>query len=326
MTRDRALSRIAVIAVGGNALTGEGQAGTWQELTDNASSMARAISGVLDGGWRVIVVHGNGPQVGALSIQQEEGADLVPPQPLHLLTAMTQGQLGSILVREIDRLRGPGTATAVVSHVEVAEDDPAFEAPTKPIGPFVDSESAPQLAAARGWAMAEDAGRGYRRVVPSPVPRAVAEVTGIRALLAAGQVVVAGGGGGIPVTAGAGTGLDGVEAVIDKDATAAVLAEALDATALLLLTAVDAVRLDFGLPSEHAVFDLGVLDAEKHLADGQFPPGSMGPKVAAAIRFVRAGGEVAAITSARLLAATLAGQPCTGTRIVPQGELGTRRP
>ncbi len=320
-------SRTAVVAVGGNALTAEGQAGTFEEITRNAAGMASAIALVVRAGWRVVIVHGNGPQVGALAIQHEEATALVPAQPLHLLTAMTQGQLGSTLVRAVDRILGPGAATAVVSHVEVDPADPAFAKPTKPIGPFVTQAQAPELALSRGWVMAEDAGRGYRRVVASPLPRAVLELAGIRALLAAGQVVVAGGGGGIPVHRGAGgADLEGAEAVVDKDATAAVLAHALGADALLLLTAVDALRLDFGTPAERCVHTLEVADAERHLAAGQFPPGSMGPKVGAAIRFIRAGGATAVITTPPLLAATLAGRPGAGTRILADSQLATTAP
>ena len=311
------MERTAVVAVGGNALTRQGQAGTWQEVAGNAAAMASAIVTVLADGWRVLVVHGNGPQVGALAIQHEEGALLVPPQPLHQLTAMTQGQLGSVLVREFDRLRGAGAATAVITHTAVDPHDRAFAHPSKPIGPFMARADADAMAAERGWVMADDAGRGRRRMVPSPAPRGVLELTAIRALLDIGQIVVAGGGGGVPV-AGAGPALNGVDAVVDKDATAAVLASALRAHALLLLTAVDAVRLDFGTPDDRPVYELGDEDAERYLARGQFPAGSMGPKVQAAVRFVRSGGRMAAITSPGLMARTLAREPGTGTRIVAQ--------
>jgi carbamate kinase len=306
------MTRVAVVAVGGNALTAAGEQGTWQQIRRNTAGMAAAVAEVLDAGWQVVVVHGNGPQVGSLAIQQEEAVRQVPPQPLHLLTAMTQGQLGSLLVQELDRLRGEGSAAALVSHVTVDPDDPAFDRPTKPIGPFLKPQHAQRVAQARGWTVAPDSGRGFRRVVPSPAPTRIREVTAVRALLRAGLVVVAGGGGGVPV------GPDGgVDAVVDKDATAALLAAAVGADALLLLTAVDAVRLDFGTPQERAVHDLPVGEAEQHLAAGQFPPGSMGPKVRAAVGFIRSGGEVAAITSPGLLAATLSGAAGAGTRILP---------
>jgi carbamate kinase len=311
------MTRTAVVAVGGNALTAEAERGTAAEIARNARSMALAIAGVLDAGWRVVVVHGNGPQVGSLAIQQEESAATVPAQPLHLLTAMTQGQLGSLLVQAVNQVRGPGTAAALISHVEVDRNDPAFDRPTKPIGPFFPASEAAAVAGARGWTLVEDSGRGYRRVVPSPAPVRVLEVAAIRTLLDCGLVVVTGGGGGIPIGRPAAEGAGrGVDAVIDKDATAALLAATLGATALLLLTAIDAVRLDFGTPDERAVHDLALPDAERHLASGQFGAGSMAPKVRAAVQFVRAGGELAAITSPSMLAATLAGDPVAGTRIL----------
>jgi carbamate kinase len=319
------MARTAVIAIGGNALTRHSERGTAEEIAANAEVMARAVGAVVDSGWRVVVVHGNGPQVGSLAIQQEEALALVPGQPLALLTAMTQGQLGSVLVRAIDGVLGLGAATAVVTHVLVDPADPAFALPTKPIGPFVDAAVAEGLARERGWTLADDAGRGHRRVVPSPRPTGLVEGAGVRALLEAGQIVVAGGGGGVPVcerTAsrpGADPGLDAVlDAVVDKDATAAVIATDLGAQALLLVTAVDAVLVDFGTPRERPIRNLEVGEAERLLAQGQFPPGSMGPKVAAAARFIRSGGRVATITSAPLLAATLAGAPDAGTRILPE--------
>lgn len=322
-----AIRRTAVVALGGNALTGSGQTGTWEEMAANADAMADAICTTLAGGWRIAVVHGNGPQVGNLAIQQEEAVGTVPAQPLHLLTAMTQGALGSLLVRALDTRLGPGSAVALVTHVLVERHDPAFMHPTKPIGPFFPPDVARALAAERGWQVAADAGRGHRRVTPSPHPRDVVELSAIRTLLDAGHVVVCAGGGGIPVIAHdqrAPGPLDGVEAVIDKDTVAATVAIELQAQRLLLVTGVDAVRLDFGTARERVVSRLDSDEAQRHLDAGQFPDGSMGPKVAAALRFLRAGGEVAAITCAPLLAATLARKPGAGTRIVPaRARIGT---
>ncbi len=186
-----------VVAVGGNALTEATQAGTAAEIEANADAMAAGICAAASAGWRVVVVHGNGPQVGNLAIQQESGVDLVPAQPLYALGAMTQGQLGSTLVRAVDERRGPGAAVALVSHVLVDPDDPAFSYPTKPIGPFFTAREAEDLSQSRGWCMVEDSGRGYRRVVPSPRPIAVLEVASVKALLRAGKVVLAAGGGGV---------------------------------------------------------------------------------------------------------------------------------
>jgi carbamate kinase len=203
---------------------------------------------------------------------------------------------------------------SIVTHVAVDPDDPAFSHPTKPIGPFFTEAEAVTLADERGWAVREDAGRGYRRVVPSPEPRAIVEADAIRTLVRRGFVVIAAGGGGIPVIR-RGRRLVGVDAVIDKDLSAERLAAAIGAEELLLLTGVDRVALDFGTPGERRIREMSADEAERYLEEGQFPAGSMGPKVRAAVRFVGEGGKVAVITSARRAAAALDGTH--GTRIVP---------
>ena len=304
---------LAVVAVGGNALTAADEKGTWTEIAANAAEMAICLAELRTAGWRVAVVHGNGPQVGNLAIQQDEGASLVPGQPLHQLCAMTQGQLGSVLARAIDRHCGAGSAVAVVTHVEVDPDDPAFEHPTKPIGPFVSAELAAEFAADRGWSLVEDAGRGYRRVVASPRPTGVVEMSAISTLLRAGHVVLAAGGGGVAVRMEKDGSLTGVDAVIDKDHAAAALATAIGASELYLMTGVDCVLLDFGTPRQRPAHVLTPQEAERHLADGQFPEGSMGPKVTAALRFLADGGSRVIITSAGKLAAAAAGEPGAGT-------------
>jgi len=309
------MTKTAVVALGGNALTRTGESGTYDEMLANAAAMASAVNDVVEAGWRVVVVHGNGPQVGNLAIQQEATA-MVPAQPLALLNAMTQGLLGSIIARSIDRLRGPGTAAALVTHVTVDRADPAFSLPTKPIGPFFAPDRARQLAESRGWVVAPDSGRGYRRVVASPEPTGVVEIDAVRALVDAGHLVIAGGGGGIPVAGPPGSGAY-VDAVIDKDRAAGLIATLLGAQALLLVTAVDQVMLDFGQPTQRALDTITADEALRHLRDGQFPPGSMGPKVEAALRFLDRGGEMAVITSPERLAPSLAGSGGpSGTRIV----------
>jgi len=286
-------------------------------------------------GWEVVLVHGNGPQVGNLAIQQEEGSDAVPEQPLFSLGAMTQGQLGSLFALALRKVLGARAPDIVplVTHSEVDPADPAFADPTKPIGPFFTAEEAQAFAAERGWAVREDAGRGWRRVVPSPEPVRILESGPIRTLLDAGVVVIAAGGGGIPVVAAPG-GYRGVEAVIDKDYAAERLATALGAEALVLVTSVEAVLLDYGTPKQRAMLEMSVEDAEAHLAEGQFPAGSMGPKVRAGVRFLRHGGEVAVITTPALVYASLEGtvselEGRPGTRIVrvrpvtdPSGQRG----
>jgi carbamate kinase len=272
---------------------------------------------MIDGGVRLVVVHGNGPQVGALAMAQEAVSREIPAQPLFVLGAMTQGQLGYLLAQAIgDTLEGrgmPRSVAAVMTQVVVDADDPAFGRPTKPIGPFFSEGRARRLASARGWSVAEDAGRGWRRVVASPEPVEVVEAGEIRRLLDAGEVVVACGGGGVPV-ARVGDDLVGVDAVIDKDFAAALVGRLVGATSLLLLTGVERVLLDFGTPEERPVDAMTVEEARAHLADGQFPAGSMGPKIDAAVQFVEGGGREAIITSLDGAADALAGR--AGTRIV----------
>jgi carbamate kinase len=297
------MTKTAVVALGGNALTRAGQTGTCDEMLANAIAMAAAVNDVIDAGWRVVIVHGNGPQVGNLALQQE-ATSMVPPQPLALLNAMTQGLLGSLIARAVDMLRGPGTSAALITHVTVDSADPAFGSPAKPIGPFFEGSEAQRLAASRGWVIQPDSGRGYRRVVASPEPISVIEIDALRALVDAGHLVIAGGGGGIPVADG-GTWSGTVDAVIDKDRAAGLIASLLEAQALLLVTAVDRVMLDFGTPTQSELGTITAAEAARHLGEGQFPPGSMGPKIEAALRFLADGGELAVITSPGLLAATL---------------------
>jgi carbamate kinase len=317
------MTKTAVVALGGNALTRPGQAGTCEEMLASATEMAASVNEVIEAGWRVVVVHGNGPQVGNLALQQES-TSLVPAQPLGMLGAMTQGQLGSLLALAISRLRGPGSAASLVTHVTVDRADPAFGAPTKPIGPFFDRDQAQRLAAERGWTVRPDSGRGYRRVVASPQPTGIVEINAIRTLVGAGLLVIAAGGGGIPVDADVGRPAlrDGPaqsvypDAVIDKDRAARLLATLIGAQALLLVTAVERVMLDYGTPQQAGLATITADEAARHLAEGQFPPGSMGPKIEAALEFLADGGDLAVITTPALLAETLAGAgPRCGTRI-----------
>ena len=312
------MPKTAVVALGGNALTRAGQTGTYDEQSDNAVTMARAVMGLRRSGWRVVIVHGNGPQVGNLAIQHEEGRRLVPAQPLFSLGAMTQGQIGSLISLALRAEQIDLPVAAVVTHVVVSSDDPAFARPSKPIGPFFTKARASELAAKRGWTVDDDSGRGFRRRVASPRPVTIVETPAIEALVASGSIVIAAGGGGVPVVPGD-TGLRGVEAVIDKDYVAGQLASALGAQALVFVTDVPRLMIDFGDPTERALAEIDVEAAERYQQDGQFPPGSMGPKVDAATRFLRTGGDVAVISTAALAAVTLdstdAGEG-TGTRIV----------
>jgi carbamate kinase len=311
------VDHVAVVALGGNALTRADQAGTAEQIESNAIQMAAGIADLYRAGWRVIIVHGNGPQVGNLSIQQEGPVDLVPPQPLHVLNAMSEGQLGSVLVRAIDSILGPGTAVAVISHMTVDREDPSFQTPTKPIGPFFSEAQALALSEQRGWNMREDSARGYRRVVASPRPIEMLESSAVETLLAAGKVVLAAGGGGVPVSHEGGH-YQGVDAVIDKDSAAARLARSVKASAMIIVTGVAAVSIDFGTPRARDVHELPLAIAEKYLAEGQFPPGSMGPKMQAAIEFVRDSGGTAVITSAEHMLSALDPAARVGTRITSE--------
>jgi carbamate kinase len=311
------LLRTAVVALGGNAFTREGQRGAYEEMATNARAMAQAVHGLLQAGWRVVVAHGNGPQVGNLAIQQDAAAPAVPGLPLRSLVAMTQGLLGDLICLALRATAGDRApeVVSVVTHVEVDAGDPAFGRPTKPIGPFYTAREATELACTRGWRLVDDAGRGYRRVVPSPVPRAIVEAPAIIRLVENGFVVVAAGGGGIPVAVEAGR-LSGVDAVIDKDLAAALLATAVGAQALVLVTDVDAVMLDFGTPRQRPLATVSAGEMRRHLREGQFPEGSMGPKVRAALGFLDAGGGCAVITRPRLVPVALSGGNVGATRIV----------
>ena len=317
------MPRIAVVALGGNAITRPGQAGTHAEQAANASAMAATVCALWEAGWGVIVVHGNGPQVGCLSIQQDAARQTVPVQPLFCLGAMTEGQLGSLLTLALHDACG-GRLPAVVSvvtHVVVAADDPAFAHPTKPIGPFFEEQQARQLAAERDWTVAADAGRGYRRMVASPRPLRFLEHEVITGLVERGALVVAAGGGGVPVVED-GHAYRGVDAVVDKDLAAQQLATQLGAEALVLVTDVAQVMLDYATPHARPITVMTADEAQHHLDDDQFPEGSMGPKVRAAVAFIQAGGRTVVISNseraARSLDPAVSGEsaPALGTRIV----------
>jgi carbamate kinase len=310
------MRQTAVIALGGNALAPLGQAGTWPEQRANAVPLARAAAALLHAGWRVAISHGNGPQVGALALQQEEGSAEVPAQPLFAVGAMTQGQIGSLLAMALDEVCGAGVpVVSVVTHVVVGRESPGGMA-TKPIGPFYTRERAEELAASRGWQVVDDSGRGWRRVVASPEPLGIVEARAIRDLVGAGHLVIACGGGGIPVTRNQGR-LEGVEAVIDKDLAAWRLAVELDAGVLAFVTGVDCVSLHHGTPEQRPITEMSLAETEELDRAGHFPPGSMGPKVAAAGRFLRHGGRLAVITSAEHVLDAVEGRH--GTRIVRGG-------
>ncbi len=313
MTRE-----IALLAIGGNALLKEKERGLQEEQQENARETAEMLARVVAEGYALCVVHGNGPQVGNILIQQEAGSGQIPPYTLDVCGAMTQGSMGYLLERMlINRLRFLGLdtpVTTVLTEVVVDREDKGFQEPTKPVGPFYPEFRALELMRTKGWKMKEDSGRGWRKVVPSPKPLEIVQLEAIKLLLQSGSSVIAGGGGGIPVIRDASQFLVGVEAVIDKDRLSALLAAQLGAELFIILTGVAKVAIDFGKPSQRWVDRLGASEARKHLAEGQFPPGSMGPKIESALAYLEGGGQEVLITTAEALAT---GDPATvGTRIV----------
>jgi carbamate kinase len=297
-----------VVALGGNALIRPGDRGSAAEQSARLNAAASSLAPLFTDE-RLVITHGNGPQVGNELLRQERAADEVPPLPLYLAVAQTQAEIGALIETELGPLVGRPVA-CLLTHVVVAEDDAAFERPTKPIGPFYSTEQARALERERGWTLVEEQGRGWRRAVPSPTPLEVVELDQIRALLDSGALPVACGGGGIPVVRRDGR-IHGVDAVIDKDRASALLAAGLGAERLVILTDVGAVKRDFGKPGETEVRQLSLAEAEElipHLAEG-----SMRPKVEAATAMARAGGE-AIITALDRVADALAGR--AGTRVV----------
>jgi carbamate kinase len=290
-----------VIALGGNALMRAGERGTAAEQLANLREACASLIPLLDDP-EVVVTHGNGPQVGNELVRQERAADEVPPLPLYLAVAQTQAEIGALMETELRVVAGRPVA-CVLTHVRVDEADPAFAEPTKPVGPFYAQEQAERLERDRGWRLKPDAGRGFRRVVPSPAPLEIVELDAIKALLAAGTCTIACGGGGIPVTARNGR-LSGIDAVIDKDYASALLARELGAHRLVILTDVSAVLRGFGTEDEEEVRTLSPADAEALLAE--LAEGSMKPKVEASLDFVRATGGEALITSPAALGEALA--------------------
>lgn len=310
------MSRV-VVALGGNALIRRGEPGSTQIQRRNLEAAARALRELVEAGHEIVVTHGNGPQVGFLAIGAEMAADVVPAPPLDVLGAESQGQIGYLIEQalrtELSRIGDTREIVTVLTQVVVDAADPAFERPTKPVGPVYDEATARAHAAERGWTVAPD-GKGWRRVVPSPEPIRLVEAESIRRLVDDGFLVIASGGGGVPVVEAADGRLSGVEGVIDKDLAAVILALAVWADALLLLTDVDAVERDWGTPDATPISLLSADEAAAMLASGSLARGSMGPKVEACLRFATSSGGTAAIGSLANALPTLEGR--AGTRIV----------
>jgi len=289
------------VALGGNAILRRGAKGTAREQFANVDAACKRLVEILKAGNQIAITHGNGPQVGDILLAGEIAKSAVEPMPLDVCGAESQGMIGYMVQQALDdelRLAGLRIPVAtVLTQTVVDADDPAFKNPQKPIGPFYSKTELAKLRR-KGWKLVNDSGRGYRRVVPSPVPKAIVEAKVIKSLVEAGVIVVAAGGGGVPVTLSKdGSTMTGVEAVIDKDEAAALLAGVVEAECLLVLTDVDTVFLDYGTRKEKPIRRMSTKEARRYIGRGQFAPGSMLPKIEAAVKFVESGGKVAIITS-----------------------------
>lgn len=309
---------IAIIAMGGHAFMLHGEKGTIKDHQKNAAEISSHIMHLIDRNYNLVITHGNGPQVGNLLLMTELTSTHVPPMPLDVLVAQTEGSLGYILqqaiLNQLTRTGEDQKVVTVISQVIVNRDDPAFLKPTKPIGPFLTKEEAQQRQKELGWEIIEDAGRGWRRVVPSPVPQEVVQHRIIKDSVMAGHIVIACGGGGIPVIKKQNGTLEGVEAVIDKDLTSSVLGIQIKADLLIILTEVPQVYLNYGKPNQKPLGAVTVNEIEEYAREGHFAEGSMGPKVRAIIGFLTRGGKRGLITSPDMLEDALDGK--AGTHFV----------
>jgi carbamate kinase len=312
------MGNVAVVAIGGNSLIKDKNHQTVPDQFEATRETCTHIASMIEQGWKVVITHGNGPQVGFILLRSELASNVLHTVPLDSCGADTQGAIGYMIQQCLyNEFKQRGIRTSVVSVVTqtlVEKNDPAFKNPTKPIGPFYDKEKAEKYRKERGWDIMEDAGRGWRRVVPSPIPVKIIEQNVIKALVNKEIVVVAVGGGGIPVIEQDGK-LKGAEAVIDKDYASALLAIGIKADLFLISTAVEKVALNFGEPNQKSLDKMTLTEAKEYLERGHFPAGSMGPKIEAIISYLEHGGKEALITNPENLERALRGE--TGTRIVP---------
>ncbi|MDZ7359220.1 MAG: carbamate kinase [candidate division KSB1 bacterium] len=309
--------KTVVIALGGNAITREFEEGNiYQQFVNTRRSLVGVVA-LVEQGYRVVLTHGNGPQVGNALIRVEATRHLAPPLPLGVIVADLQGGMGYMIQQSLlNMLHRHGIQKEVVTlitQVVVHPDDPSIKNPTKFVGPFYPAEKVEELQRQHGWILKEDSGRGWRRVVPSPEPLAIVEKNVIKELVANGRIVIAAGGGGIPVYLDREERLEGINAVIDKDLSSAILARDIGADELVILTGVEKVAIDFAKPTQRWLDRMTIAEAKQYLAEGQFPAGSMGPKILGAINFLESGGKRVVISSIEMLAEAMAGE--TGTVI-----------
>ena len=312
------MNKKAVLALGGNAIIQPGQKGIISEQFKNTRESLGGIVELITQGYQLAITHGNGPQVGNMLIQQNAGIDKnIAPLPLGVLNAATEGTMGYMIEQSLQNALKINNITTevitIITQVIVDKNDPSVLNPTKPVGPFYTSEQAQKCKNDFGWAMVEDAGRGYRQVVPSPLPLDIVPFKTIKQLVENDNIVIACGGGGIPIYIDEQGGYEGVDAVIDKDFASALLANKIDADLLVILTGVDRVAINFGTPEQKEIEKMTIEEAQKYFDDGQFPKGSMGPKIQAAIRFIKNGGKKVLITSIERIVEAIDGK--TGTII-----------
>ena len=309
---------LAIVAMGGHAFMLAGEKGTIEQHERNAATIAGHLMALVEREYNVVITHGNGPQVGAGLLRAELAKEEIPPMPLDVLVAETAGNLGYIMqqamLNQLRRRQMERWVVTVISQVLVDQDDPAFQHPTKPIGPFLDEAEAERRREVLGWNVVEDSGRGWRRVVASPEPRKVLQAMMIRGAAREGHIVISCGGGGIPVRYDENNDIVGVEAVIDKDLTSSLLAAEIGADLLVILTDVENVYLDFKRPEQRALFAVTVAETEEYIRAGHFAAGSMGPKVQAVASFLRKGGKRGLITSPKRMREALDGRG--GTHVI----------
>ncbi|TCP21666.1 carbamate kinase [Scopulibacillus darangshiensis] len=314
------MSKTVVVALGGNAILQSKQEGTYENQLYNVKTSSKFLAKLIKEGYKLVITHGNGPQVGNILRQNEEAQDVVPPMPMDVLNGESQGFIGYMMVQsllnELKQLGHKAPVVNLLTRVEVSKDDEDFKDPSKPIGPFYSEEEAKKLAEERNWNMKEDSNRGWRRVVPSPKPIKILEAQAIKDLAEAGNVVVACGGGGIPVVSKEDGTYEGIEAVIDKDRSGCKLAEEVNADVFMILTDVDNVFINFGKPDQKSLEKLTITELEAYVNAGHFAKGSMGPKVESALNFAKQAKATSIICSLEKVDQALLGK--SGTIISDQ--------
>ncbi|MFZ3066148.1 MAG: carbamate kinase [Nitrospirota bacterium] len=311
------MKQTVIISIGGNTLIRSSEKGIIEEQFEHTKAAISHVIKIIEKDYKVVITHGNGPIVGNILIRNEAAKNIIPPMPLYICNADSEGGIGFMIQQTLyNQLKKKGIkrdVVTVVTQVVVDKNDPAFSNPTKPIGPFYTKADADILKREKGWAMIEDSNRGYRRVVPSPRPLKVIEADAIKKLAEAGAIVIAAGGGGVPVVELQNGDLTGVDAVIDKDLATSLLAKDIGAELFINLTQIDKVYINFGKANECGLNRMSVVDAKKYLTQGEFASGSMGPKIEAAIEFLEAGGKEVIITTPELIEKAMEGE--AGTRI-----------